>query len=597
MRSALCEPLSDAAYNSVKKMRSACPFLKAIRQRYKRITAGGRIVLLIMLMSSPVTVAAGTQRTTVESNKALTRAATQASETSHEPADPLGRSTPHGTLLGFLHAAQSGKYKEAAQYLQLSNRERSDEGETLARQLQHLMDQVFVGRIGAVSDNPEGSPQAGIPQDRERIGVFRINRRETSVDLAHVSDPATGNNIWLFSSDTLAAIPKLSSQIEESTVESELPGFLVSDRLFGTPSWRWVAFVVLIPVALVASSVVVGALRGALRVWLRRRANPVLRDLRDSFRAPAKLILTVALHWIGITFLGLPLLFREYYGRVAAIVMAAGLAWLIVRLINGWAERARVNALADSGYRSGSIILLGQRILTAVVVIVAGLVILSIFGFDMTAAIAGLGVGSIIIAFAAQKTLENLLGGISILGDQVIRVGETCRIGDQVGTVADISLRSTRIRTLDSAELSVPNGQLANMKIENLSRSDRNSFRTTIGLQHGTSPDQLRSLLSKIRVLLQQDARVATEPARVRLIGFGESSLNVEIYCHVLTGNWGEFLAIREDLLLRIMDLIAESGTQLALPSRTLHLAQEEDLSQKRHPIPEQNVFKRRQGS
>ncbi len=519
-----------------------------------------------------------------------------ADETSHEPADALGRSTPHGTLLGFLHAAQSGKYKEAAQYLQLSRKERDNEGEDLAHELHELMDQVFVGRVGAVSDNPEGSPQAGIAHDRERIGIFRINDHETNVDLVRVSDPETGDSVWLYSSGTLAAVPELISQIEESRIESELPRFLVADRIYNTPLWRWIAFVLLIPVAILLSSGVVGLLRGGLRIWLRWRPHPVLQDFRESLKGPAKLILTVVFHWIGITFLGLPLLFRDYYRRFAGIALAAGLAWLIVRLINRWAERARVNALADSGYRSGSIILLGQRILTVVVVIIAVLTMLSIFGFDMTAAIAGLGIGSVAIAFAAQKTLENLLGGISILGDQVIRVGETCRIGDKVGTVEDISLRSTRIRTLDSTELSVPNGQLANMNIENLSRYDKNSFRTTIGLQRETLPDQLRSLLARIRELLFNHPMVDPDFGRVRLIGFGESSLEVEIYCHILTGRFNEFLEIREELLLRIMDLIASSGTQLALPSRTLHLAQEEGLSQKRLPVPEQQAFKRRQG-
>jgi MscS family membrane protein len=518
-------------------------------------------------------------------------------ETSPEPVDALGRSTPHGTLLGFLHAAQTGKYKDAAQYLQLSKRERNGAGETLAHQLHELMDQVFVGRIGAVSDKAEGSAQAGVPQDRERIGVFRINRSETNVDLVHVSDSATGDSIWLFSTETLVHVPELYDQIEESRLESELPRFLVADRIFSTPLWRWIAFLVLIPIAVLLASLSVSVLRGGLRVWLRRHPNRLLQDLRDSVRAPAKLIFTVVFHWVGVILLGLPLLFREYYQRIAGIALATGLAWFIVRLINSWAERARVSALANSGYRSGSIILLGQKVLIAVVIIVAGLFIISILGFDMTTAVAGLGIGSLAIAFAAQKTLENLLGGISILGDQVIRVGETCRIGDETGTVEDISLRSTRVRTLDYSELSVPNGQLANMNIENLSRYDRHSFRTKIGLQHGTSPNQLRSLLARMRLLLRNDARVEPKGARIRLVGFGESSLDIAIHCHVLTGDWPEFLAIREDLLLRILDLIAESGIQLAMPARALHLAQEGAVAQQTPPAREQETLKRRQGS
>jgi MscS family membrane protein len=548
--------------------------------------------ICVLLVFSSAIVAAYGQPGAKESGKTPPQGSEQTHEAAPEPSDPLGRSTPHGTLVGFLHSAQAGKYKEAAQYLQLSKMERDRNGESLARQLHQVMDDAFVGRVGAVSDTPEGSPQAGVPQDRERIGVFRIRDKETNVDLVHVSDPAAGR-IWLFSSKTLAAVPELYDQIEDSRMESKLPRFLVVEQILSTPLWRWIAFLLLIPVALALSWATVSLLRGGLRIWMRWRSYPVLQDLHDSMGAPAKLILTVVYHRIGVVFLGLPLLFRDYYGRFVGIILVVGLAWLVVRLINCWAERARVSALAGSGYRSGSIVLLGQRILNVVVIIVAVLTVLSIVGFNMTTAVAGLGIGSLAVAFAAQKTLENLLGGVSILGDQVIRVGETCRIGDKVGAVEDISLRSTRIRTLESTELSVPNGQLATMSIENLSRYDRNSFRETIGLQRETSSDQLRSLLEKMRTLLQHHPKVDPDVARVRLIGFGESSLDVQIHCHILTGNWNEFLAIREDLLLKIMDVVASSGTALALPSRTLYVAQDQGLDQKRPLAAEQNVQER----
>ena len=593
MRSAQRNSHNDSVGNAGNGMQSLFPSLfTQIRQLKRRSFLAGGAIALFMLMLPSQNIVAQTPPAGVRGPESP-----QATEAPQEPADPLGRTTPQGTLIGFLQAAQTGKYKEAAAYLQLSKIERAEEGETLAHDLHELMNQAFVGHVGSVSNSPEGTPQAGVPQDREQIGTFRLNHSETTVELVHVPDAETGKNIWLFSSHTLQAVPELYSQIEESKLDSALPRFLSSERVFSTPLWRWIAFLLLIPVALLLSSAVVSLLRVGIRIWLRKRPHPMVQDFGEGFKAPAKLILTIVFHWIGVLVLGVPLLFREYYRRFAVIALVASSTWLIVRLINSLAERARVNALADSGFHSGSIILLGQRILTVVVIVVAGLVMLSIFGFDMTTAIAGLGIGSIALAFAAQKTLENLLGGISILGDQVIRVGETCRVDDKVGVVEDISLRSTRIRTLDSAQLSIPNGQLANMNIENLSRYERNSFRTTIGLALGTSPDQLRSVLARMRILLQNDPRVDAEGARVRLIGFGESSLDVEISCHILTPNWNEFLAIREDLLLRIMELFAESGTELALPSRALHLSQKDPLSQRRPPVLDQQAFKRRQGS
>lgn len=576
------------------RMLSACQaFVRGIRELYSSVHAKSATFVVALVLSS--LVAAGDGQLGIRNNgRPANENSGHAGETAHEPSDTLGRNTPHGTLLGFLQAAQLGRYKDAAQYLQLSNMERDAHGEDLARQLHQLMDKAFVGRIGAVSDNPEGSSQPGVPQSRERIGEFRVNDTETNVDLVHVSDPTTGGVIWLFSSSTLARVPELSSQIEESEIESELPRFLVVQRVFGTSLWRWVAFLLFIPLALGISWAMVRLLRTGIRFWLRRQCRPVLQDFYDSFGAPARFILTILFHWVGVIFLNPPLLFREYYRRCVGVMLTAGVAWLVVRVINRWSERARTSALAGSGYRSGSIILLGQRILNLAIVIVAALIVLSILGFNLTTAMAGLGIGSVAIAFAAQKTLENLLGGISILGDEVIRVGELCRIDGKVGTVEDISLRSTRIRTLDSTELSVPNGKLANMNIENLSRYDKNSFWTEIGLQRGTSPDQLRTLIESIRELLSSHPKVDPIGARVRLVGFGESSLDVEIYCHVLTGKWPEFLAIREELLLQIMDLIADAGTELSIPARTLYMAHEQASGEQRPSEIERNTSQRR---
>ncbi len=200
----------------------------------------------------------------------------------------------------------------------------------------------------------------------------------------------------------------------------------------------------------------------------------------------------------------------------------------------------------------------------------------------MTTALAGLGIGGIAIAFAAQKTLENLFGGVSLLGDEVIRVGDVCRFGDKTGTVEDISLRSTRIRTPERSELSIPNGTLATMNVENLSRRDKILFTTKLGLRYETSADQLRYVLAQIRRLLYEHPKVETNGARIRFIGYDNSSLTLEVFCYVLTRDNNEFLAIQEDLLLRIMDIVEASGTGFAFPSRTVYLGRDTGLDKEK---------------
>lgn len=497
---------------------------------------------------------------------------------SAEHNDVLGRSTPRGTVLGFLHAAKNGEYREASQYLQLSQDDRVSQGDRLTSQLHALMDHAFVGRVGPVSDNPDGSGETGGSRNRERIGEFRIDDGTANVELVRVSG-TDDNEIWLFSSETLAAVPDFYNQLEISKVDSWLPRFLVTDRLLSTPLWRWIAFLILIPVAYGLAWIVVRAVRAGLQIWSRWRDQTVLQNVHSSIAAPATLILTAVFHQIGVMLLGQPLLFRMYYHRIAGVVIVAATTWLVFRLVNRWGERTRGSAHTRSGYHSGAIVLLGQRLLKLMAVVVSIFVVFSIFGFNMTTVIAGIGVSGAVVALAAQRTLENLFGGISILGDEVIRVGEVCRIEGRVGFVEDISLRSTRIRTLECTELSVPNGELASKNVENLSRRDRWLFEAVIGLRSNTTPDQLCSLLTAIREMLDAHQQVDMDPSlsSVRLIGFGESSIEIEISCHLLTKKLTMFRALREEILLSVMRLITEIGTELATPARELHLAQDQE--------------------
>jgi len=505
-------------------------------------------------------------------NKVLSPTSTEGSQP--QVTDPLGRSTPRGTVVGFLQAAQAGNYKEAANYLQLSKNQRASQGETLARDLHRLMDRAFTGKVNMISERREGSVQVGVSADRERIGVFQVDSSEYDVVLARVIDPTSGE-IWLFSSATIEDVPDLAEQLKIRSVEPRLPTFLVSHRVLSAPLWIWLAFLLLIPIAYGFSWLAIRIARVGKHSWGNWRKHPEPASPGSSLAPPATLILTDLLHQAGVAFLGLPLLYRVYYHQAAGIVLVIALGWLVFRWINRWAERERLKALLGKGLRQGSLILLGQRLFKVGVAIVIGLTSLRILGFDMTTAIAGLGITSLAIAFAAQKTLENLFGGIMVLSDEVIRVGETCRLGDKVGTVEDISLRSTRIRTPDRVELSVPNGVLANMNVENLSRRDKNLFQTNIGLRYETTPEQMRSVLAGISRLLAEHPKVDPAVRRVRFIGFGQSTLDIEIFCLILTRDWNEFMEIREGLLLKVMDIVANEGTSMAFPSRTVYLAQD----------------------
>ena len=216
---------------------------------------------------------------------------------------------------------------------------------------------------------------------------------------------------------------------------------------------------------------------------------------------------------------------------------------------------------------------LGRKLSKITAVIVGVLVLFYIAGINIAAVLTGLGIGGIAIAFAAQKTLENLFGGIMIISDQPIRVGDFCRAGDYLGNVENIGLRSTRIRTLERTVVSVPNGQLALMSLENFTTRDKMWFHHTLHLRYETTADQLRYILAEIRKMLYEHSKIESPSARTRLIGFGNSSLDVEVFAYVLETAYVPFLHIQEDLLLRIMDIIEVSGSGFAFPSQTTYLA------------------------
>ena len=503
------------------------------------------------------------------------------------PSDELGRGTPSGAVVGFLQAAQAGNYKTAADYLQMSTARRHSEGSDLAEKLKVLMDRTFVGSLRQLSTSPAGNPDYGV-LDQQTIGVFSNGDADVPVVLVRVADPNSGK-VWLFSSETLGKVPELYDNLEAHQVESKLPQSLVKNVFLGMPLWQWLALFAAIPVALAMGWAVVLLLAIPRRLWLKLRHRPNLHSYRGMSK-PLLVTFSALAHRAIAGYLGLPLLPRLYYSRTIWVVISIGFFWFLLRATSLTMQRLRIHAISAGRIGTGTLMVLGERLLAALVVILAILATLGIVGFNLTTVLAGLGIGGIAIAFAAQKTLENLFGGISVLGDEVIHVGDYCRFGDRTGTVEDISLRSTRIRTDARTEVSIPNGTLATMSIENFSRRDKILFNPPLAIRCDTSPDQLRYLLAEIRRMLYEHPKVESESAGIRFANFDNSALRLEIFSYVLTQSADEFNAIREDLLLRIMGIVEKSGSGFAFPSQTLYFSRDSGLDKEKASVAEQQV-------
>ena len=489
-----------------------------------------------------------------------------------QPADPLGRNTPSNAILGFLKAAQAGDYSIAAQYLQMSPAHRQSEGEATASKLKFVLDHAFTAHLGQYNQ-PDGTPQEGVPLGRQRLGTMAAGDVDVDLDLVRVSDPSAGK-IWLISSDTLAKLPELSDQIAARQVARKLPAFLVKHQLVGMPLWQWLALLLSAPIAAGLGWLVLAISEVPLRWWARRRGHMDVANWR-SVSGPMWLLAGTLIHQWGVVYLRMPLLSRHYYYQVTSIALIVSATWIAWRFVRWSLRRVRLRALSSGLAGTGTLMLLGERMLKVLIFILGILAVLSSLGFNMSTALAGLGIGGLALGFGAQKTIENLFGGVSVLGDEVFRVGDVCRFGDRTGVVEDIGLRSTRIRTEERTLVAIPNGTVATINLENFSRRDKILFKTTLGLRSDNKPDHVRFVLSEIRKLLYSHAKVETQTVRVRLTDVAGAALSVELLSYILTRDFNEYAAIREDLLLRIMDVMEDAGGGLALPSQTLYLSRD----------------------
>jgi MscS family membrane protein len=245
--------------------------------------------------------------------------------------------------------------------------------------------------------------------------------------------------------------------------------------------------------------------------------------------------------------------------------------WLLM-ILNGWGEHYLVWRRRNvSG--SASVLRLVRRVIDGLILFAGLLYCLYHFGVNPAAAFAGIGVGGIAVALAAQKTLENVIAGVSLIADEAVRVGDTLKVGEMLGTVEGVGLRSTRIRTFDRTVVSVPNGQIANMSLETLSVRDKYWFHPVVGLRYETNSVQLRSVVTNIRRLLTEHTQVELDSVRVRFLRMAACSLDVDVFAYVFARDWNEFLEIQEELLLSVIDIVQQAGAEIAFPSQTMYLA------------------------
>jgi len=360
--------------------------------------------------------------------------------------------------------------------------------------------------------------------------------------------------------------------------------------VFDQVLWKWIIELLLIGlvIALIVVLYKITRIRpwdGTYRTYLPRIITPLalifLMVVMESF----------ILKHVVSTGLARPV--YSYLTEMAVYVGAIWLVWLTMK----WVADAVIatSPRINEGSLDAHLIKFAERTIGILLIIGFVFQFLHNMGIPVYGLIAGAGVGGIAIALASQSTLENFVGTLNIFADRPARVGDFCRFGDEspglsrVGTVEEIGLRSTRVRGPDRTITTIPNADFAKMHIVNLSKRNQMVLKMNIGLRYETTPDQIRVVLVRLREMLLAHPCITEEPARVRVTALGEYAINLELLGFVDTEDWNEFLSVQEDVILRVMEIIADAGAAFAFPSRTLYHSRDTGMdSNKQHAASKQ---------
>jgi len=338
--------------------------------------------------------------------------------------------------------------------------------------------------------------------------------------------------------------------------------------------WQWIAVIGNVLIALLIGRVAVRLVTWSLRRVVARTETTLDDELVQKLASPLRMLGAVAVYRLAMPLVELPAHRAAAITDVLLAVLAVAVVWGVLRAIDVLMMHAGTASWAQRRPASRALLSLVGRTLKVVVVIIAAVGFLGAVGLPIGSLLAGLGIGGIAIAFGAQKTVENLFGAFALGVDQPLREGDFVKVeADLMGTVESVGLRSTRVRTPDRTLVTLPNGRLADMKIETFAVRDRCRFATTLGLTYGTTASQLRAVTAGVEKLLRDHPKIWSENIVVRFMAFGQSSLDIEVLCWFETADYAEFRAIREDVLVAIMEIVERAGSGFAFPTRTVHVA------------------------
>jgi MscS family membrane protein len=483
------------------------------------------------------------------------------------PAEPPpAPDSPRAAIADFRRLTRAGDYEGAARFLDLSRVDPAD-GPMLAQHLKEVLNRRLWIDRNKLSPESRGNVGDNQPANREELGTIRGASGKLEPVVLQRKSYSSGAR-WVFSAETVAQVEGWYEHLESLWLIERLPKPLLA---MGPRLLRWWQWIALVPLVLAAWVVSYGAARLSRLVAVRALSDRHAASVHQ-LHGPFTLALMVAVVYSALPWLGLYQPAQQLIERWCAaflLVAAFWAAWRGVELSRRTVSSSQWASQAGSAH---SLLSIGARVAKFVLLAVAFVTILSQLGYQATTLLAGLGIGGVALALAAQKTVENLFGTFSLAVDQPFREGDAIRIDGAEGVVEAMGLRSTRIRTADRTVVAIPNGKLADMRVETLSRQDRLRFHCAVALTHGKAA-QLELLLDKIRALLAATPLVDQVSASVRVVALTDTGVNLEASAMFATTDGAQFAAAKERLLLGILHSVEEVGVRLARAVRSVEIS------------------------
>lgn len=307
----------------------------------------------------------------------------------------------------------------------------------------------------------------------------------------------------------------------------------------------------------------------------RRTAGEVDAILLEQLKRPTSFLVLIGGLWLAISVLALPqepLNLAAGAAEMIRLLFIINIGWFLFNLVGlfdawlgHWTQKTE-STLDDH------LLPFIRKGLRAFVVVMIALMLAQTLGYPISGLIASLGIGGLAVALAAKDSLANIFGSLMIILDRPFQIGDWIKAGDIEGTVEEIGFRSTRIRTFAKTLVTTPNSTLTNLSIDNFSRMPKRRIKFSVGVSYATTPGEMREAVARIRALLREHPAIDQEFLLVNFTDFAASSLDILVYCFTRSTVWGEYLDARQDVCLKIMDILEELGLEIAFPSRTLYL-------------------------